>query len=59
MASVGPRVSKEEFILALGLNPNDAQHEHYYRAMRDEAILVYNRMNEDTSHLLDSVRTDP
>ncbi|CAI7632486.1 hypothetical protein N7533_013753 [Penicillium manginii] len=59
MASVNPRVSKKEFILALGLNPHDAQHEHYYRAMRDETILVYNRMNKDTSHLLDSVRTDP
>lgn len=34
MAPVGPRVSKEEFMLALGLNPHDAQHEQYYRAMR-------------------------
>lgn len=34
MSPVGPRVSKEEFMLALGLNPHDAQHEQYYRAMR-------------------------
>ncbi|GLI79572.1 hypothetical protein PoHVEF18_007909 [Penicillium ochrochloron] len=59
MTPVGPRVSKEEFMHALGLNPQDPQHEQYYRAMRDEAIMVYNRMNQDTSHLLDSVRADP
>ncbi|CDM35459.1 hypothetical protein DTO013E5_8055 [Penicillium roqueforti] len=56
---VGPRVSKEEFMLALGLNPQDPHHEQYYRAMRDEAIIVYNRMNLDTSNLLDNVRADP
>ncbi|CEJ60802.1 hypothetical protein PMG11_09359 [Penicillium brasilianum] len=59
MMPVGPRVSKEEFMHALGLNPQDPQHEQYYRAMRDEAIMVYNHMNQDTSHLLDSVRADP
>lgn len=32
--AVGPRVSKEEFMHALGLNPHDPQHEQYYRAMR-------------------------
>lgn len=31
---VGPRVSKEEFMHALGLNPHDPNHEQYYRAMR-------------------------
>jgi hypothetical protein len=41
MASVNPRVSKKEFILALGLNPHDAQHEHYYRAMRVSIIVSY------------------
>ncbi|KAJ5129328.1 uncharacterized protein N7515_005367 [Penicillium bovifimosum] len=56
---VGPRVSKEEFMHALGLNPQDPNHEQYYRAMRDEAIIVYNRMNQDTSVLLDNVRADP
>ncbi|KAJ5478686.1 hypothetical protein N7530_004195 [Penicillium desertorum] len=56
---VGPRVSKEEFMHALGLNPQDPHHEQYYRAMRDEAIIVYNRMNADTSNLLDNVRADP
>ncbi|KAJ6128505.1 hypothetical protein N7471_009722 [Penicillium samsonianum] len=56
---VGPRVSKEEFMHALGLNPQDPHHEQYYRAMRDEAIIVYNRMNLDTSNLLDNVRADP
>ncbi|OQD73275.1 hypothetical protein PENDEC_c016G00695 [Penicillium decumbens] len=59
MAPVGPRVSKEEFMHALGLSAHEPQHEQYYRAMRDEAIIVYNRMNQDTSHLLDSVRADP
>ncbi|KGO47698.1 hypothetical protein PEX1_085140 [Penicillium expansum] len=57
--AVGPRVSKEEFMHALGLNPQDPHHEQYYRAMRDEAIIVYNRMNLDTANLLDNVRTDP
>ncbi|CAI7656707.1 unnamed protein product [Penicillium viridicatum] len=56
---VGPRVSKEEFMHALGLNPQDPHHEQYYRAMRDEAIIVYNRMNLDTANLLDNVRADP
>ncbi|KAJ5836018.1 hypothetical protein N7447_002044 [Penicillium robsamsonii] len=56
---VGPRVSKEEFMHALGLNPQDPHHEQYYRAMRDEAIIVYNRMNLDTSNLLDNIRVDP
>ncbi|KAE8348548.1 hypothetical protein BDV28DRAFT_164313 [Aspergillus coremiiformis] len=59
MAAVGPRASKEEFMLALGLNSQDPQHEQIYRAMRDEAILVYNHLNGDTSHLLDSVASDP
>ncbi|KAJ5832993.1 hypothetical protein N7474_001304 [Penicillium riverlandense] len=57
--AVGPRVSKEEFMHALVLDPRDSQHEQYYRAMRDEAIMVYNRMNQDTTHLLDSVAADP
>ncbi|KAJ5518576.1 hypothetical protein N7453_000998 [Penicillium expansum] len=57
--AVGPRVSKEEFMHALGLNPHDPHHEQYYRAMRDEAIIVYNRMNLSTANLLDNVRADP
>lgn len=28
-------------------------------AYQDEAIMVYNRMHQDTSHLLDNVRADP
>ncbi|CAG8110227.1 unnamed protein product [Penicillium salamii] len=56
---VGPRVSKEEFMHALGLNPQDPHHEQYYRAMRDEAIMVYNTLNRDTSNLLDNIRADP
>ncbi|RMJ25617.1 hypothetical protein PHISP_03489 [Aspergillus sp. HF37] len=59
MPAVGPRVPKDEFLHALGLDPHNPQHEQYYRAMRDEAILVYNRMNQDKSDLLDSVRNDP
>ncbi|KAJ5293127.1 uncharacterized protein N7443_009080 [Penicillium atrosanguineum] len=59
MAPVGPRVSKEEFMHALNLSAHNPQDEQFYRAMRDEAIVVYNRMNQDTSHLLDSVRADP
>ncbi|PYH45202.1 uncharacterized protein BP01DRAFT_296324 [Aspergillus saccharolyticus JOP 1030-1] len=57
--AVGPRASKEEFMQALGLNSHDPQHEQYYRAMRDEAILTYNHLNEDRSNLLDSVAADP
>jgi len=34
MAPVGPRVSKEEFMHALGLSAHEPQHEQYYRAMR-------------------------
>ncbi|KAJ5549871.1 hypothetical protein N7535_002186 [Penicillium sp. DV-2018c] len=56
---VGPRVSKEEFMHALGLNPQDPNHEQCYRAMRDEAIKMYNILNQDTSNLLDNVRADP
>ncbi|KAE8144334.1 hypothetical protein BDV25DRAFT_134759 [Aspergillus avenaceus] len=59
MAPVGPRASKEEFMLALGLSTHDPGHEQIYRAMRDEAIVVYNRLNEDNSNLLDSVAHDP
>lgn len=83
-AAVGPRVSKEEFMHALGLDANNPQHEHYYRAMRvsvivvllfrsttmccgnwinnskqEEAIVVYNHMNRDSSDLLDNLRNDP
>ncbi|KAJ5216995.1 hypothetical protein N7468_010003 [Penicillium chermesinum] len=59
MAPVGPRVSKEEFMNALSLNSQDPQHEMYYRAMRDEAIVIYNHLNRDTSHLVDNIRADP
>lgn len=31
----------------------------YAEYVQDEAIVVYNRMNQDTSDLLDSVRNDP
>ena len=31
---VGPRVPKEEFMRALGLDLENADHESYYRAMR-------------------------
>lgn len=33
-APVGPRVSKEEFMHALGLDANNAAHDPFYRAMR-------------------------
>ncbi|PLB38215.1 uncharacterized protein BDW47DRAFT_125644 [Aspergillus candidus] len=59
MPPVGPRASKEEFMQALGLNSHDPHHEQFYRAMRDDAIRVYSRLNEDTSSLLDSVANDP
>ncbi|KAI9035515.1 uncharacterized protein KD926_003412 [Aspergillus affinis] len=59
MPPVGPRASKEEFMQALGLNSQNPQHEQYYRAMRDVAIIIYNRLNENPSNLLDSVATDP
>ncbi|KAL5343700.1 hypothetical protein BJX70DRAFT_393757 [Aspergillus crustosus] len=59
MPAVGHRASKEEFMQALGLNSHDPQHEQFYRAMRDETIIVYNRLNEDPSNLLDAVAADP
>ena len=31
---VGPRVPKDEFMRALGLDHNNPHHEGYYRAMR-------------------------
>ena len=40
MASVGPRVAKDEFMTALGLNANNTHHEQYYRAMRVGAPIV-------------------
>ncbi|OAX83033.1 hypothetical protein ACJ72_02616 [Emergomyces africanus] len=57
--AVGPRVSKEDFMHALGLDANNPQHEPYYRAMRDEAIIVYNILNQDNSNLLENLRNDP
>jgi hypothetical protein len=46
---VGPRVSKEEFMHALGLNPHDTHHEQYYRAMRvsqpTKPYLIYRPTN--------------
>ncbi|KMQ47046.1 hypothetical protein HL42_2299 [Trichophyton rubrum] len=56
---VGPRASKEDFMRALGLDANNPQHEPYYRAMRDEAIVVYNYMHRSNSDLLDNYRADP
>ncbi|KAL4803684.1 hypothetical protein BDV18DRAFT_162698 [Aspergillus unguis] len=55
MAPVGPRASKEEFMAALGLNSHDPQHEQYYRAMRDETILIYNHLNTSPTNLLDTL----
>ncbi|EDN10293.1 predicted protein [Histoplasma mississippiense (nom. inval.)] len=57
--AVGPRVSKEDFMHALGLDANNPQHEPFYRAMRDEAIVVYNILNQDNSNLLENLRNDP
>ena len=76
-APVGPRVPKDEFMRALGLDHNNPHHEGYYRAMRvgrakdrskhkesdpsskDEAIAVYNRMNQDRSNLIEERARDP
>lgn len=38
--AVGPRVSKEEFMHALGLDANNPQHEPYYRAMRVSRLIL-------------------
>ncbi|EEH36670.2 hypothetical protein PAAG_07088 [Paracoccidioides lutzii Pb01] len=57
--AVGPRVSKEDFMHALGLDTNNPLHETLYRAMRDEAIIVYNILNQENSNLLESLRNDP
>ncbi|WEW57631.1 hypothetical protein PRK78_003098 [Emydomyces testavorans] len=56
-APVGPRASKEDFMHALGLDANNPQHDPLYRAMRDDAIAVYNEMNQ--SDLLDNLRNNP
>ncbi|PGH27314.1 hypothetical protein AJ80_01024 [Polytolypa hystricis UAMH7299] len=56
--AVGPRVSKEEFLRALGLDVNNPQHEQLYRAMREEAIQIYNEINRDNSALLESRRNE-
>ncbi|KAL4932693.1 uncharacterized protein BDV17DRAFT_287634 [Aspergillus undulatus] len=55
MPPVGPRASKEEFMAALGLNTHDPQHEQFYRAMRDETILIYNHLNTSPANLLDTL----
>ncbi|RDW81059.1 uncharacterized protein DSM5745_04616 [Aspergillus mulundensis] len=55
MPPVGPRASKEEFMAALGLNSHDPQHEQFYRAMRDETILIYNHLNTSPTNLLDTL----
>ncbi|KAL4952063.1 hypothetical protein BDW69DRAFT_28322 [Aspergillus filifer] len=57
MPPVGPRASKEEFMAALGLNTHNPQHEQFYRAMRDETILVYNHLNTSPANLLDILPT--
>ncbi|ETI25060.1 hypothetical protein G647_04430 [Cladophialophora carrionii CBS 160.54] len=55
---VGPRAAKDDFMKALGLNTSDPRHEGYYKAMREEAIVVYNRLNADRSNLIDDKRND-
>ncbi|ERF68443.1 hypothetical protein EPUS_03761 [Endocarpon pusillum Z07020] len=57
--AVGPRVPKDEFMRALGLDHQNPTHENYYRQMREVAIAVYNRMNQDRSNLIDEKRGDP
>ncbi|KAL6252341.1 hypothetical protein RBB50_000059 [Rhinocladiella similis] len=55
---VGPRAPKDDFMKALGLSTTDPRHEGYYRAMREEAIAVYNGLNADRSSLIDEKRSD-
>ncbi|KAK5060980.1 hypothetical protein LTR84_007521 [Exophiala bonariae] len=55
---VGPRAPKDDFMRALGLSTSDPKHEGHYRAMREEAIAVYNKLNSDRSNLLDDKRND-
>ncbi|KAI1608442.1 hypothetical protein EDD37DRAFT_174954 [Exophiala viscosa] len=55
---VGPRAPKDDFMRALGLSTTDPRHEGYYRAMREEAIAVYARLNSDRSSLVDEKRND-
>ncbi|OAL35816.1 hypothetical protein AYO20_04966 [Fonsecaea nubica] len=55
---VGPRAPKDDFMRALGLSTTDPRHEGYYRAMRDEAIAVYSKLNSDRTSLIDEKRND-
>ncbi|KIV96234.1 hypothetical protein PV10_00125 [Exophiala mesophila] len=55
---VGPRAPKDDFMKALGLSTSDPKHEGYYRAMREEAIAVYNKINSDRTSLVDDKRND-
>ncbi|KAK5072841.1 hypothetical protein LTS08_007182 [Lithohypha guttulata] len=57
-AGVGPRVPKDDFMRALGLDSSDARHEGIYRAMRDEAIATYNLLNADRSNLVEEKQND-
>lgn len=41
MAGVGPRVPKDDFMKALGLDPSDSRHEGYYRAMRVSTAMAH------------------
>ncbi|RMZ92061.1 hypothetical protein DV736_g696, partial [Chaetothyriales sp. CBS 134916] len=59
MPPVGPRAPKDEFMRALSLDPSNPHHEGHYRAMRDEAIAAYNRLNTDRSNLIEERRNDP
>ncbi|KPI42772.1 uncharacterized protein AB675_1937 [Cyphellophora attinorum] len=57
--TVGPRAAKDEFMRALNLDPSNTHHEGCYRAMRDEAIRTYKRLESDRSCLVDEKRRDP
>jgi hypothetical protein len=48
---VGPRVSKEEFMHALGLNPQDPHHEQYYRAMRVSIFTIFPLVTSLSSYI--------
>ncbi|KAK5099485.1 hypothetical protein LTR70_002386 [Exophiala xenobiotica] len=56
---VGPRVPKDDFMRALGLEPSDARHEGLYKLMRDEAISTYTQLNASRSNLVEDKQNDP
>lgn len=59
ISPVGPRATKEEFLRALHIDPGHPNAEGVYKAMREQAIIVFEKINNSRSNLVDGKRTDP